>query len=80
MIVKSQLHPLEAPGVEEHELGPDFPIATLEALVRMKLNAFRLKDKLHLQDLLSVGLIDAAWCDRLPPPLGDRLRELIALE
>ncbi|MCY2968625.1 MAG: hypothetical protein NT069_34215 [Planctomycetota bacterium] len=73
-------HPLESPGVEENEPGPDFPIATLDALVRMKLNAFRLKDKLHLQDLLGVGLIDAKWCDRLPAPLGERLREVIELE
>lgn len=73
-------HPLCAPGIDEQEPGPEFPIATLDALVRMKLNAFRLKDKLHLQDLLAVGLIDATWCDRLPEPLGERLREVIAIE
>lgn len=70
-------HPLPAPDVSETQPGPDFPVPTLDALVRMKLNAFRLKDKVHLLDLLEVGLIDEGWCKRLPPPLGARLRELI---
>jgi hypothetical protein len=43
----------------------------------MKLTSFRLKDKLHLLDLLEVGLIDAGWCERFPPELAARLRELI---
>jgi hypothetical protein len=43
----------------------------------MKLTSFRLKDKVHLLDLLEVGLIDASWCDRFPPLLGARLRELL---
>jgi hypothetical protein len=34
-------------------------------------------DKVHLLDLLDVGLIDQGWCDRLSPELGARLRELI---
>jgi hypothetical protein len=49
----------------------------LEPLVRMKLNAFRDKDRVHLRDMLDVGLIDASWCDRLPPELAARLRELV---
>ena len=61
----------------ESEAGPDFRIATLDALVRMKLTSFRLKDKLHLMDLLDVGLIDQDWCNRLPVELGARLEELI---
>ncbi|MCE9556510.1 MAG: nucleotidyltransferase family protein, partial [Planctomycetes bacterium] len=40
------------PDVSESEPGPDFPVPTLDALVRMKLNSFRLKDKVHLLDLL----------------------------
>ena len=51
--------------------------AALDALVRMKLTSFQLKDKVHLLDLLEVGLIDSRWCDRLPASLGARLRELI---
>ncbi len=70
-------HVLPAPDVTESEPGPDFTVATLGALVRMKLTAFRLNDKVHLVDLLEVGLIDDSWCGRLPPELAERLRELI---
>ena len=70
-------YPLPAPDVTESVAGPEFTVAALEALVRMKLTSFRLKDKVHLLDLLDVGLIDESWCDRFPPELGSRLRELI---
>jgi hypothetical protein len=43
----------------------------------MKLNAFRDKDRVHLRDLLGVGLIDASWLPRLPSPLAERLQELL---
>lgn len=68
---------LPAPEISESQPGPDFPVPTLDALVRMKLTSYRLKDQVHLLDLLEVGLIDAAWCDRLPPQLAARLRQLI---
>ena len=68
---------LPAPDVTESEAGPEFPVLTLAALVRMKLTSFRLKDRLHLLDLLDVGLIDQSWCGRLPPELGARLKEVL---
>ena len=68
---------LPAPEINESEAGPDFPVPTLDALVRMKLTSFRLKDQVHLLDLLEVGLIDPSWCDRFPARLCARLRELI---
>lgn len=70
-------HPLPAPEVAESLAGPEFPVATLDALVRMKLTSFRLKDQVHLLDLLEVGLIDETWCGRVPPPLSERLEQLI---
>ena len=66
------------PDVTECVDGPDFPVPTLDALVRMKLTSFRLKDKIHLLDMLDVGLIDEKWCDQLPAELSTRLRELAA--
>ena len=69
---------LAAPDTTDSEEGPNFAVPTLGALVRMKLTSFRLKDKVHLMDLLDVGLIDPSWCDRLPPELASRLTELIA--
>jgi hypothetical protein len=70
-------YPLPTPEVGESEAGPDFPVPTLDALVRMKLTSFRLKDQVHLLDLLEVGLVDGTWCERLAPPLSTRLQQLI---
>jgi hypothetical protein len=68
---------LAAPDVTDSEAGPEFVVATLEALVLMKLTSFRIKDKVHLLDLLEVGLIDKSWCSRLPADLAERLQEVI---
>src|SRR5688572_10940011 len=35
-----------------------YRVLTLDALVRMKLTSYRLKDKVHIQDLLDVDLVD----------------------
>src|SRR5579883_1284647 len=69
---------LLTPEVTEAEAGPDFPVPTLDALVRLTLTSFRLRDKVHVLDLLEVGLIDESWCGRLPPELAARLQELAA--
>jgi hypothetical protein len=67
-----------APDVEPHDLAPPFRVLPLEPLVRMKLTSFRLKDQVHIQDLIGVGLVDETWCDRLPPELVERLRGILA--
>jgi hypothetical protein len=69
-------HPLPAPDTSESEAGPDFPVPTLEALVRMKLTSFCLNDQVHLLDLMEVGLIDETWPARIPAALAARLRQL----
>jgi hypothetical protein len=70
-------NPIPAPDVSESEETAAFRLVTLEALVRMKLTSFRDKDRTHLRDLLEVGLVNADWCNRLPPPLDTRLKELV---
>lgn len=70
-------NPLPAPDVSESETTDAFRLVTLEALVRMKLNSFRDKDRTHLRDLLEVGLIDGTWIERLPAALSARLQELL---
>ena len=52
-------------------------VISLQALVLMKLNSNRRKDQVHLLDLIGVGLIDATWPARFPPPLDSRLQELL---
>jgi len=68
---------LPNPDVTESEEADQFRVLALEALVRIKLTAFRDKDRTHLRDLLDVGLIDATWKDRYPSELADRLQFLI---
>lgn len=69
--------PAPNPDVGESVDMGSFRVLSLEALVRIKLTAFRRKDQVHLLDMLGVGLIDASWMTRLPPPLASRLQELI---
>jgi hypothetical protein len=66
-----------APDVSESEATATFRLVTLEALVRMKLTAFRDKDRTHLRDLIEVGLVDGAWLERLPSVLAPRLQSLL---
>ena len=68
---------IPSPDVTESESTETFRLVTLDALVRMKLTAFRDKDRTHLRDLIEVGLLDANWIGRLPPELGARLRSLL---
>jgi hypothetical protein len=68
---------LPNPDVTDSELADRFRILSLAALVRVKLTAFRDKDRTHLRDLLEVGLIDASWTAQLPTELAARLQSLI---
>ena len=45
--------------------------------VVLKEFSWELKDKVHLMDMLEVGLIDESWCSRLPPEIAGRLKELL---
>jgi hypothetical protein len=65
------------PDVTESEPADRYRVLSLEALVRVKLTAFRDKDRVHLRDLIDVGLIDATWPARFPPELAARLQSLL---
>jgi hypothetical protein len=69
--------PLAAPDVSDSEDAGPFRVLSLDALVRIKLTAFRDKDRTHLRDLIDVGLVDAQWPARLPGVLAERLRQLL---
>lgn len=69
--------PVANPDVTESADTPEFRVITLQALVRIKLTAFRDKDRTHLRDMISVGLIDPTWPPRLPPELAARLQQLL---
>jgi hypothetical protein len=70
--------PVPTPDLSETTHSGEFQVVTLEALVRMKLVSYRLKDQVHLQDMLRVGLIDATWPAKYPQPLDERLRAILA--
>jgi hypothetical protein len=69
--------PLANPDVDESKQAEHFRILSLQALVQIKLTAFRDKDKVHLRDLIEVGLVDASWLARVPQVLGKRLRMIL---
>lgn len=66
-----------APDVSESRTTDVASYLQLEALTRMKLTSFRLKDRVHILDFIDVGLIDATWPTRLPMELAARLQELL---
>jgi hypothetical protein len=55
-------------------------VAPVSDLVRMKLTSYRLKDRVHIQDLDGVGLISPEIEGQLPKLLLDRLAEIRASE
>ena len=68
---------LPNPDVADSEDTGSFRVLSLPALVQFKLTAFRDKDRMHLRDLIDVGLVDETWCDRYPPELAQRLRGIL---
>ena len=70
-------YPAPAPDVSESEETETFRLLSLEALVRMKLTSFCDKDRVHLRDMIDVGLVEASWIEKLSAPLAPRLRELL---
>ncbi|MFO0951865.1 MAG: nucleotidyltransferase family protein [Isosphaeraceae bacterium] len=65
------------PDVTDSENAGQYRVLSLPALVRVKLTAYRDKDRTHLRDLIDVGLVDESWCERLPAELADRLHGLL---
>jgi hypothetical protein len=55
-------------------------IISVADLIKMKLTSFRLKDRVHIQDLDSVGLITPDIEAHLPPTLKARLQDVRASE
>jgi hypothetical protein len=72
--------PAPVPDSEPVRTTEGLLIAPVADLVLMKLTSFRLKDKVHIQDMDSVGLITAEIEQSLPDLLRRRLAEVRALE
>lgn len=70
-------YPAPVPEIDQYEMMADARTLPLERLVGMKLTSFRDKDRVHIRDMISMGLIDATWPDRYSPELQRRLQELL---
>jgi hypothetical protein len=68
-----------SPGMDRsQELSPGIHVASLCDLVQMKLQSNRDQDRVHLRDMIDVGLITRDLLDNLPKVLADRLEPLLA--
>ncbi len=70
-------YPEPVPNIDEYALIQNARTLPLESLVRMKLTSFRDKDRVHVRDMISIGMIDESWLGRLSPQLRVRLKELL---
>jgi len=67
-----------APDVAERTVLPgDYDVVSLAGLVEMKLMANRDQDRVHLRDLIDVGLVDRGFLPGLPTELATRLVVLL---
>jgi hypothetical protein len=69
--------PAESPDVDQAKDTGEFQLINLPALVTMKLTSFRDKDRMHLRDLIDVGLVDESWLKKLPLELAARLKQIV---
>lgn len=65
------------PDIENITMIQNIRTIPLEGLIRLKLIAFRLKDRVHLLDMISIGMIDETWLEKLPTELAERLKILL---
>jgi len=71
-------NPRPAPSVSDSQRSKQgYLVINLPELVRMKLEAFRLRDQTHLIDMLSIGLIDGTWATILPTELQTRFQQVL---
>ena len=71
-------YPEPVPEIDQYELIEDARTLPFDRLVTMKLTSFRDKDRMHIRDLIGVGLVASDWRERLPPVLAERLCQLLA--
>lgn len=65
--------PVGNEDVDDSEDAGGFRLISLSGLIRMKLAAWRDKDRMHLRDLQSVGLLEKGAIPGLSPMLQQRL-------
>jgi hypothetical protein len=67
-----------APQIDQRQtLAPGIQVVSLAGLVQMKLTSNRDLDRVHLRDMIDVGLVGRDLLGDLPPKLGTRLEALL---
>lgn len=70
-------HLAPVPEIDQYVLMAEARTLPLDRLVAMKLTANRDKDRVHIRDMISIGLIDDTWLEKYSPELRVRLKELL---
>ncbi len=70
-------YPEPVPGIDQFVLMGDARTLPFERLIEMKLTSFRDKDRVHIRDMIAIGLIDDSWLARLSSELRVRLESLL---
>lgn len=63
--------------IDEYAMMQNARTLPLESLVRMKLTSYRDKDRVHIRDMISIGMIDETWLANMNPELQSRLQQLL---
>jgi len=67
-----------SPTIDQRQtLAPDKQVVSLTGLVLMKLQSNRDQDRVHLRDMIDVGLIGREMLDELPAELSGRLEAML---
>ncbi len=68
-----------SPALDQcQELSPGINVVSLPGLVQMKLLSNRDQDRVHLRDMIDVGLVGRELLGKLPKSLAKRLESLLA--
>lgn len=70
-------YPEPVPDIDQYSLMGSARTLPIEKLITMKLTSFRDKDRVHVRDMISIGIIDENWLDRFSPVLRERLQTLL---
>jgi hypothetical protein len=69
---------LPSPTIEDCQtLAGEMKVVSLAGLIRMKLMSNRDQDRVHLRDMIDVGLVGRESLADLPVPLAERLEALL---
>jgi hypothetical protein len=71
-------HELPSPGIDQRQPLSGIQAVALPGLVLMKLMSNRDQDRVHLRDMIEVGLLGRDILSQLPPLLAGRLEVLLS--